>query len=1551
MSISPHRQKPCPCGSGLPFGACHGADATQASEENEPRHSLIVSRADKPAARLGSAGCIIFISYARQDADIARSLRAWLATCGHHSVFLDADPDVGIAAGAEWEQTLHNRLRAASAVIVLWSAAASRSHWVFAEIAIARNRYKPLIPLCLDETPLPSILGGLQAIQVRRNSADFHELMHGLERVGIAPRSAAFGQAPYPGLLPFEEANAGLFFGRDEEIQRAVEAVTRAAQFGDPRLVVLFGPSGVGKSSLLRAGLLPRLRQDSRLVLVEPFRPGSMPLHALSAALAESLSSVGLPSDRRELLANFESEVEGSSATQGSAGSWSRCADDLRNAAGRREATLVVLIDQLEDLFATRPNDPEASEVGATQTDAANRFLSLLRNVVQDEPPTVIVVTLRVDFLDALQSSAPFRDLPHLAESLFSLSAISSQQLRETIEFPAQLAEGSVEPQLVDALVQDSDTEFGLPLLADTLSELWNSSSTKTLELRDYQSLGRLDGIIARAADELLRKHAPSEAALRRAFLSMVAVDGQGRMTRRSIFETDHTEAAPVLKAFERRRLVVVGEQEGQRTFDVAHEALFRAWKRLARWLEEERAFLSWRSWLRETMARASQTKSKPSQLLHGFELTEAKGWLERAGTLLIEREREFVRSAADDALQAERRRKRNVVLVIGALACSLLLAIFQWRAAEAARVEATAQGNRARSERDAAEKARSAAEKAKSAAEARAWDERTTQSATAKATRIAIDGKAEQVLCDTNYCWVVLEPELGKVARFAPSRPDAIEYFQTGPVNDVVLTDGRLFCLDKGSPRETRAPRITVLSAARQPERFPMEGDPVGMAADGSGVVVLKGRKEPGKVSVDLTGLAWGGAPDGVLQGTSSLFITSNDDMPDWKGSHLIRVLDEVWVGSRRWPHLLRVRRDGDSGARKVKMTSVELPVGAAQLAYDGGSIWAVQHLESQFNLIEPSSEKVETRDAGVPVDSVFYDGRAVWLFSKVTGRLLAYDRRESTLTPRTILLPTSDIVTRPLVADDKKSLSMRFFPGQLAADMSPPRRLAADGVFLYVVLQDGQLYRVPLLSFPSNGSPSAVLGTRDHLWIANRDAGQVTRATYGGRYAGAFKVGKWPAALAYYDKSVWVANQGDGTVSRLDETTGQHQKTYGVGGRPLALAATLEGVWVADHAGGASLVFISRTTSDIQHVKLSGKGALAGVQGVEQPSFLAWDGELLWSTFEEGPKGLIGFRPSTRQADWALSYEFEKPASKKPSQRQGKSGPPDVVIEPEPATAPAWTMPGGASVYDRRSGCLWTLVKSTSLSCLRTGPNPTQGPQLAVGSGFQVGFENSWSLQPGGSSVWFGNAHTGTVTPILGSERGSEKLVAGPSIAYPTNVTLGFKTSGIFTGLAWGEGDLWAVHGGDESVMRIMLSSVGNPVLPVGGCTDDGEEQWWRIQWDHVGSARFARRIDLGPQPLDLSRQASRRLVLTLKYDGTEPRRKVLTRVRDATGQTFDKAVELESCTKRQLTITEVELSRGKLDPRRLTALEFDIAEVQKNERGLIYVWGVPKGATAGK
>lgn len=562
----------------------------------------------------------IFISHSSADNAAAEEMVAWLATKGHTSLFLDFDPDAGIIGGGNWEQTLYQKVRQCQAMIALLTPSWLASKWCFAELAQARASGKTIFPVKVRPCETLGVFGDIQQIDlVARPEEGYRQLEIGLKNAGLDPLDIFDwdpSRPPYPGLLAFQEDEAAIFFGRGEEVQQALEALEALRRHGRDaaRCLLVLGASGSGKSSLARAGIIPRLKkQPSAWLTVPPMRPQDDPIEELGVALSSAFARHGKQRTWDELRALLD-DATAREPVDGRV--LLHLLRDLTLTAQQPEATVLLTIDQMEELF------------GYTPPDAAERFLTLLRSVLEmADRRCIVLVTLRSDFLGEFQSHPVLQDRAgvhrgHFGYQVLPLDPMALRNFPQIISGPARLCGLQLEDGLVETMVRDTATRDALPLLAFTLRRLYERHSGHgMLTISEYDAIGGLEGAIREEAERLLAQARPAAeelAALHAAFVpAMIRIDAEGGYARRRARLADlPPNVVPLLRQFVDARLLVAGQdQDGQEVIEVAHEALLRTWPQLATWLAEDHDKLR----LLEALQRAAvdwDDNGRPGDLL-----------------------------------------------------------------------------------------------------------------------------------------------------------------------------------------------------------------------------------------------------------------------------------------------------------------------------------------------------------------------------------------------------------------------------------------------------------------------------------------------------------------------------------------------------------------------------------------------------------------------------------------------------------------------------------------------------------------------------------------------------------------------------------------------------------------------------------------------------------------------------------------------------------------------------------------------------------------------
>ncbi len=459
------------------------------------------------------------------------------------------------------------------------------------------------------------------------------------------------GEPPFKGLSFFDEADADLFFGRAERSERLVALVQAclASDYLGCRVLAVIGASGSGKSSIVRAGLVPALRRlETDAAGAQPLfgdaihviTPTARPLEALALSLTRAAPAVTAATTLLDDLARDPRSLHLAATRLAQQGSVVR---------------LLLVVDQFEELFSLCRDDAER-----------RAFVDNLLYAAQSPGPTVVVIALRADFY---AQCAPFDNLRQaLCQRQQYIGAMSAAELRLAIEEPAQRGGWTFEPGLVDLLLREvGDAPGALPLLSHALLETWRRRSGRTLTLAGYQASGGVRGAIAQTAETTFKQLTPEQQGIaRNIFLRLTEVSESAGdedlapfYTRRRVTLVELTPCpadAPLARAVLTRladaRLVTISHD----TAEVAHEALIQEWGRLRRWLEENRAGLRLHRQLTEAAQEWERTGRDAGGLYRGARLAQALEWSASHAEDLNLQERGFL-----EASQAEKQAQRQV--------------------------------------------------------------------------------------------------------------------------------------------------------------------------------------------------------------------------------------------------------------------------------------------------------------------------------------------------------------------------------------------------------------------------------------------------------------------------------------------------------------------------------------------------------------------------------------------------------------------------------------------------------------------------------------------------------------------------------------------------------------------------------------------------------------------------------------------------------------------------------------------------------------------------
>ena len=614
---------------------------------------------------------LVFISHSSIDNEKIKKIAEEIENNGFENIFLDIDEEAGIKAGEEWEKRLYTEIKRSHAIIIALSPAWLESKWCFVEYTQARALGKEIIPIIIDHGEDGNVNKWI-ADNIQKSDLTKDENV--LKRVIARIKEIALGtqkgfkwdrdRPPYPGLISFEKEDAAVFFGKDEDTVAGIEKLNAMKNKNFPKLLNIVSASGMGKSSLLKAGILPKLELSyaKRWSILPVLRPNKRPLYEFAKLLARYLKKeqqykeiymVLQGEEYKERLDDILTDIELSSS---------------------QEVSILLPVDQAEEFYSIA--DQKEKE----------RFFEVLNYLVEQKENFFTIWTLRADYLKEFQTDKNTKTIQKY-EEIFSLTPVSKEQIASIVKEPAYVAGIDIDDKLVEKIKEDIKTTDALPLLALCLHELYlKHGGDGRLTLSDYQSLADdketnpIENIIKIKADEAIARYMQDKKkikALKEAFIPhLVRVNSKNEYVKKPAnLNTLPENAKDMIEVLVKARLLILKADNNETTIEISHEALMRKWPLLLSWLKEEHEFLIGKSQLEMALSEWEETedKKKDKALLGGIRLDKALAW---KGKLDDEKEIAYIeRSYAYDKKQ----KKKRKMFVGFAFVLVSLLAIFSF--------------------------------------------------------------------------------------------------------------------------------------------------------------------------------------------------------------------------------------------------------------------------------------------------------------------------------------------------------------------------------------------------------------------------------------------------------------------------------------------------------------------------------------------------------------------------------------------------------------------------------------------------------------------------------------------------------------------------------------------------------------------------------------------------------------------------------------------------------------------------------------------------------
>jgi WD40 repeat protein len=535
----------------------------------------------------------------------------------------------------------------------------SQGESLFNSVRQARDRLKELA----DEKDIEKQLPGVNWLPIIcQNTMDHPPIWEDMG--GLA---GELPECPYQGLSAFRQENANFFFGREKFISQLIEAVNNQP------LVPIIGASGSGKSSVVFAGLLPRLQAKSHVEIVS-FRPGKNPFDALAIAFSKYLhSQPPKATNTHKRLAQIELEIN---LRHDETLLYQLIENIITSATDQH---LVLVADQFEELY--------------TLSDKAEayKFLNALLFAVNHASQFTLVLTMRADFLGIALDYQPMGKALQKYPPLL-LTPMDKEELRDVIERPAFKMKVELEEGLTNNLINDVGNHPGrLPLLEFALEQLWLKQKNWYLTHQAYTEIGGLEKALAQHADQVFNSLSTKEKQQAEKIFIQLVRPGEGTEDTKRLATLNEVkqENWSLVKHLADERLVVTAwdEIEQIETVEIVHEALIREWIILQDWIEINREFRLWQEILKTEVRAWENNQLNSGILLTGTRLAVASNWYQQRREQLTQAEQDFINASIKRQQQEQRQHNRRQKMIISGLSGGLVFtfilagfAFWQWQ-------------------------------------------------------------------------------------------------------------------------------------------------------------------------------------------------------------------------------------------------------------------------------------------------------------------------------------------------------------------------------------------------------------------------------------------------------------------------------------------------------------------------------------------------------------------------------------------------------------------------------------------------------------------------------------------------------------------------------------------------------------------------------------------------------------------------------------------------------------------------------------------------------